>query len=245
MTTTERIIQYATLQQGPFKKKDLAAWLYNTSGSADTSLQKQLERLVAAGRLTKAGWGSYQLNTELKSRYFLTLKPETRELGAYLRQRYPLADFCIWDASSVIPFMLHVPNINMVIVDVERYLEGSFPDAIREMNVGVPVLPCPTREEFFKFGSTSGCIVLHTLTTESPLDSFDGIPVPQVGKMLVDIVLNPEFDFLHGSELSRVYREAFTTYDISRPRLLRYAQRRGCLERIQQLIDRTTNTQHD
>ena len=63
--------------------------------------------------------------------------------------------------------------------------------------------------------------------------------------MLVDIVLNPEFDFLHGSELSRVYREAFTTYDISRPRLLRYAQRRGCLERIQQLIDRTTNTQHD
>ena len=64
-------------------------------------------------------------------------------------------------------------------------------------------------------------------------------------KMLVDIVLNPEFDFLQGSELSRVYREAFTTYDISRPRLLRYAQRRGCLDKIQHLIDRTTNINHD
>ena len=245
MTTTERILQYATLQQGPFKKKDLATWLSNTSGASDTSLQKQLERLVAAGRLTKAGWGSYQLSTESKPRYFLTLKPQTREMGTYLKQRYPLADFCLWDASSVIPFMLHVPNINMVIVDVERYLEGSFPDAIREKYSGVPVLPNPTREEFFKFGSTSGCIVLHTLTTESPLDSFEGIPVPQIEKMLVDIVLNPEFDFLQGSELSRVYREAISSFDISRPRLLRYAQRRGCQDKIQQLIDRTTNTNYD
>ena len=245
MTTTERIIQYATRQQGPFKKKDLAAWLSNTSGVADASLQKQLERLVAAGRLTKAGWGSYQLSTASKPRYFLTLKQQTLEMGTYLRQRYPLADFCIWDASSVIPFMLHVPNINMVIVDVERYLEGSFPDALREKYPGLPVLPSPSREEFFKFGSTSGCIVLHALTTESPLGSFEGIPVPQMEKMLVDIVLNPEFDFLQGSELSRVYREAFSAYDISRPRLLRYAQRRGCLDKIQQLIDRTTNTNHD
>ena len=91
----------------------------------------------------------------------------------------------------------------------------------------------------------AGCIVLHTLTTESPLDSFEGIPVPQMEKMLVDIVLNPEFDFLQGSELSRIYREAFTAYDISRPRLLRYAQRRGCLDKIQQLIDRTKSTNHD
>ena len=64
-------------------------------------------------------------------------------------------------------------------------------------------------------------------------------------KMLVDIVLNPEFDSLQGSKLSRVFREAFASYDISRPRLLRYAQRRGCLDKIQRLIDRTTNTNHD
>ena len=63
--------------------------------------------------------------------------------------------------------------------------------------------------------------------------------------MLVDIVLNPEFDFLQGSELNRVYQEAFSSYAISRPRLLRYAQRRGCLDKIQQLIDRTTNINHD
>ena len=41
-------------------------------------------------------------------------------MAQYLKKRYPLADFCIWDAASVIPFMLHVPNIKMIIIDVER-----------------------------------------------------------------------------------------------------------------------------
>lgn len=245
MTTTERIIQYATMQREPFRKKELAAWLSATSETASTSLQKQLERLVATGRLSKDGWGTYRLNVETKPRFFLTLKPETREMGTYLRQRYPLADFCIWDASSVIPFMLHVPNINMVIVDVERLLEGSFPDALREKYPGVPVLPNPTREEFIKFGNTSNCIVLHTLTTESPLDIFEGIPVPQVEKMLVDIALNPEFDFVRGSELNHIYHDALASYEISLPRLLRYAHRRGSQDKIQYLIDHTTNTDHD
>ena len=245
MTTTERIIQYATLQRGPFQKKDLAAWLAGKTGSAGTSLQKQLERLVATGHLSKVGWGSYQLSAEAKPRYFLTLKPETLEMGAYLRQRYPLADFCIWDASSVIPFMLHVPNIRMTIIDVERLLEQSFPDAIREQYPGQLLLPNPTREEFIKFGRATDCIVLHTLTTESPLDRYEGLPVPQAEKMLVDIVLNPEFDFLQGSELSRIYRQALADYDISHSRLLRYARRRGCEDRIQKLIDRTSQPYHD
>ena len=63
--------------------------------------------------------------------------------------------------------------------------------------------------------------------------------------MLVDIVLNPEFDFLRGSELSRIYQEAFDDYDISRSRLLRYSRRRGCEDKIQQLINRTTAPDYD
>lgn len=245
MTTTERIIQYATLQQGPFQKKDLAAWLNGGNASSSASLQKQLERLVASGKLCKVDWGTYQLNTVIKPRLFLTLKPETIEMGSYLKQRYPLVDFCIWDAASVIPFMLHVPNIKMTVVDVERLLEQSFPDAIREKYPSVMVLPNPTLEEFIKFGSTKDCIVLHTLTTESPLETFEGLPVPQAEKMLVDIVLNPEFDFLRGSELSHIYREAFADYDISSNRLLRYARRRGCEEEIKRIIDRIKTRNDD
>lgn len=91
-------------------------------------------------------------------------------------------------------------------------------------------------------GVTGGlhCIILHTLTTEAPIDTFEELPVPTAEKMLVDIFLNPEFEFLQGSELTRIYQEVFSDFDISRSRLLRYARRRYCEEKIQHLIDRIT-----
>lgn len=238
MTISNHIIYYAALQRGPFRRKDLSAWLEENNCSARSGLQTQLDRLVVSGRLIKTGWGEYQLSDNTKPRLQLTLKPETKEMAQYLKKRYPLADFCIWDAASVIPFMVHVPNIKMVIVDVERMLEQSFPDAIREKYPNRIVLPNPTKEEFIKFGSTRNCIILHSLTTEAPIDIIEGLPVPTVEKMLVDIVLNPEFEFLQGSEIIRIYQEAFSDYDISRSRLMRYARRRYCEEKIQHLLDR-------
>lgn len=245
MTISDHIVYYAVLQQGPFRRKDLSAWLDDKNIPVRSGLQTQLNRLVSSGRLVKTGWGEYQLSENAKPRLHLTLKPETREMTEYLKNRYPLADFCVWDASSVIPFMLHVPNIKMVIVDVERLLERSFPDSIREKYPNMMVMPNPTKEEFFKFGNTRDCIVLHTLTTEAPIDTFEGLPVPTAEKMLVDIVLNPEFEFLQGSELTRIYQEVFSDFDISRSRLLRYARRRYCEEKIQHLLDRINQQNHD
>lgn len=245
MTITDHIVYYAALQRGPFRRRDLSAWLNEKSIPVGSGLQTQLERLLATGRLIKTGWGEYQLSENTKPRLQLTLKPETKEMAQYLKKRYPLANFCIWDAAIVIPFMLHVPNIKMVIVDVERLLEQSFPDAIREKYPNVMVLPNPTNEEFVKFGNTRDCIVLHTLTTEAPIDTFEGLTVPTAEKMLVDIILNPEFDFLRGSEIYQIYREAFSDFDISRSRLLRYARRRYCEEKIQHLLDRINLQSHD
>lgn len=245
MNVSDYIIYYATQQRGTFHKKKLSAWLKEKKIPIRSGPQTQLNRLVASGRLIKIGWGEYRLSDRTRPRLQLTLKQETKELAQFLKQRYPLADFCIWDTASVIPFMLHVPNIKMIIVDVERLLEQSFPDAIREKYPNTMVLPNPTKEEFIKFGNTSDCIIQHTLTTEAPIDSFEGLPVPMAEKMLVDIVLNPEFEFLQGSELIRIYQEAFSDYDISRGRLLRYARRRYCEEKIQHILNRITSQNDD
>ena len=245
MKTTDSIILYAAKQRGPFRRKDLAAWLESIGAPVGAGLQTRLVRLVSSGRLVKSGWGEYQLNDNAKPRLQLTLKPETKEMAQYLRKRYPLANFCIWDAASVIPFMLHVPNIKMIIVDAERLLEQSFPDAIREKYPNMIVLPNPTREEFIKFGSTKGTIILHSLTTEAPLDTVEGLPVPTAEKLLVDIVINPEFEFLQGSELTRIYQEVFSDFSISRSRLIRYARRRYCEEKIQNILNRINPQSHD
>ena len=79
-------------------------------------------------------------------------------------------------------------------------------------------------------------IVIHPLYTESPLESFAGLRVPMAEKVMVDIAVNPEFDYLQGSEVFTIYENAFRSCSVSRSALLRYARRRRSLDTIQKIL---------
>ena len=81
MTITDHIVQYAAQRRGVFRKKDLSAWFDSMGIPVGKGLQTQLNRLVASNRLTKTGWGEYQIGTNTKPRLQLTLKPGTEEVG--------------------------------------------------------------------------------------------------------------------------------------------------------------------
>ena len=243
MQVSDSIISYATIHRGPFKKKELAKYLRSSSDINDASLSTLLARLVATGRLVKVGWGEYDLPQDGKYKWVILPQPETSNLARSLKQRYPLADFCVWDAASVVPFMLHVPNVKMVIVDVERFLLQTFFDAIREMHPDTAVLLSPSEEDYYKYGSGRDCVVVNPLYTESPLVTIEGIVVPTAEKVLVDIAVNPEFDYLQGSEVFTIYEKALRDCRISMPKLRRYARRRRCSERIRTILNNILSEQ--
>ena len=101
--------------------------------------------------------------------------------------------------------MLHVPNMSMTIIDVERTLERPFFDALQELYPQSIVLPNPGKEEFYNIGFGKNSIVVHSLITEAPIQSLGGIIVPTAEKLFVDIALNPNLIFtwirnIHGLE---------------------------------------------
>jgi len=245
MQVSESILSFATIHRGPFKKKELAEYLRSGSDINDASLNTLLARLVSSGRLVKTGWGEYALPQGGKYKWVLLPRPETADLARKIKKRYPLADFCIWDAGSVVPFMLHVPNVKMTIIDVERFLLQTFFDAIKEMCPGQAVLLNPTEDEYYKYGSNMGCIVVNPLYTESPLETVDGIVVPTAEKVLVDIVANPEFFYLQGSEATTIYSNVLRDCYISIPRLKRYARRRRCIDKVQNRLNNIDQPYND
>ncbi len=245
MQVSDNIISYATSHRVPFKKKELAEYLQSSSDINAASLTTLLARLVAAGRLVKTGWGEYALPKEGKRKWVLLPQPETADLARSLQKRYPLADFCVWDAASVVPFMLHVPNIKMTIVDVERNLLLTFFEAIREMHPDTAVLLKPSKDDYYKYGSGRSCIVVNPLYTESPLETVQNITVPAAEKVLVDIAVNHEFDYLQGSEVFTIYEKVLRDCRISMPRLRRYAHRRRCFERIQTILNNINYQNYD
>ncbi len=236
MAVTENIINFAAQQGGSFKKKDLLKTLRTDATINEASLSALLSRLVATGKLVKTGWGEYALPEGIKPRFLVRPQEEALGIGRALRERYPLVNFCIWDSFSVVPLMLHIPNVNITVVDVERGVEPTFFDALKEMFPQYSVLPHPTKEEFYTYGDGKDSIVIHPLYTESPLESFAGLRVPMAEKVLVDIAVNPEFDYLQGSEVFTIFENAFRSCSVSRSALLRYARRRRGLDTIQKIL---------
>lgn len=237
MQVSDNILSYAATHRGPFKKKELAEHLRASIDINNASLSTILSRLVSTGRLARIGWGEYALPKEGKYKWILLPQQETIDLARNLRKRYPLAVFCVWDASSVVPFMLHVPNIKMTIVDVERFLLQAFFDALREMFPETAVLLCPSKDDYYKYGSGRDCIIVNPLYTESPLETIDGIVVPAAEKVLVDIAVNPEYDYLQGSEIFTIYENVLRDCRVSLPGIRRYASRRRCLDKIQRILN--------
>ena len=90
-----------------------------------------------------------------------------------------------------------------------------------------------------------GTIYTRNRWGESPLDSFGDLRVPAAEKVFVDIAVNPEFDYLQGSEVYTICERAFRSYALSRPAMLRYARRRGCTDAIKKLFSNIDLLDHD
>lgn len=236
MPITENIISFASQQGGSFSRKELFETFRSDASLNEASLSVILARLVSTGRLVKSGWGEYSLPEEARPRFPIRPREEAMTIGQALKERYPLVDFCIWDSFCVVPLMLHVPNVNVTVVDVERDLKETFFDALKEMYPRYSVLPHPTKEEYFTYGDGRDSIVIHPLYSESPLDYFGGLRVPAAEKVLVDIAVNPEFDYLQGSEMYTICERAFSSYALSRSSMLRYARRRCCTDTVEKLF---------
>lgn len=245
MPVTENILRYAARTGRSFRKKDLLAALRPDASVNEASLSALLGRLVAMGRLVKTGWGKYALAEGVKPRFPVRPREEALQVSKSLQERYPLVNFCIWDAFCVIPFMLHVPNVNITVVDVERDAMETFFDAVRELYPQHVVLPHPSREEYYTYGAGKDSIVIHPLYTESPLEPVGSLRFPTAEKLLVDIAVNPEFDYLQGSEIYTIYGNVLRRYTFSRSGALRYARRCACADTIQKIFNSLDLPDHD
>jgi hypothetical protein len=64
------------------------------------------------------------------------------------------------------------------------------------------------------------------LSSESPVSVREGVTVPTLEKMLVDIRVDEDFYYLHGSEAFYVLRNAAERNVINVSKMMRYARRR-------------------
>lgn len=237
MTNAEIILNYAASHGGILVRKGFVAWFESAHpGGSVRSMDTELRQMVAAGVLERTGYGRFRLHSDVKPPYIPVVSPEMKTLFSGIKERYPYAGFCIWQARTVSSFMQHVPSVDVLILEAERTAAEAVYEDVREMASGRTVLLRPTEKEYRLYASGAPSLLVRNLISEAPVIQVDDVTTATLEKILVDVTIAPEFEFARGSELFTIFENADQMYRIGKRTMLRYAARRGKKEEIDQLI---------
>ena len=236
MGTTNYILNYA-LTRNIFTRKELITDFEKTSRiGSPNSLSEQLARLLKSGQLIRVDRGIYKLSDNGKPAFSVVYSKKMKRINQKIKDRFPFIDYCLWSASVLIPYMHHVPNINILLIDVEREVaEAVFNSLTTDIKQRIFLMP--SLVDFDRYINTNEAIIIRPLISESPLQHIDGTTIPTIEKILVDIVVDVEFTFLQGAEINDVYTSVFERHNINKNKLLRYAARRGRKEEVLRLLN--------
>ena len=236
MTIVDQILNYASLQKQPFRRRDLMQFLA-TNNVSEASAHVLLKRLVEQGKLVKAGYGLYAHPEKEKTTFIYKPSEEELSMAKQIKEKFPFADFCVWKPSVLVPYMRHIPALGMTLIDVERVAMESVFNFLQGDGPSMSILLNPTEQECERYITTDKLLIVRLLVNEAPLIMANDTPVPTLEKILVDAAGDKELVFAQGAELYTIYEEAFSRHNVNRSRLLRYAARRHRKDQILKIIN--------
>ncbi len=241
MTTKEIIRCYAGGQPDQkFSRKGLLAWMQDfglSNDGTDAAISLALSRMLQSGELTKESWGTYSLTSQEKRLFVPVPSEDIRGISQMLNAEFPYTAKCVWNPEIVVPLMRHVPNLQFLIVEIERIaMEPAF-NLLQSKESSRRVVFHPTSDDYAHYVSGFPSIIVKPLVSQSPLIDFGGISMPCLEKVMVDIAIDAEFAFAQGAELATIYGNIRSSFEVNEKALYRYADRRGRRSLIESLFN--------
>jgi hypothetical protein len=240
MTTKEIIRYFAGLQpEQRFSRKDLLSWMREVGlfrNGSEAAVNLSLSLMLKNGELIKESWGTYLLPRQKKRLFVPIPNKEIRDINRLLKEEFPYTNICVWDPQIIVPFMQHIPNLNMVLVEIERTaMEPAF-NLLQEKVSERRVIFNPSSDDYARYVSGFPSIIVKPLISQSPLVDFGGINMPRLEKVIVDISGDVEFCFAQGAELYTIFDNLLSSFDVNYKALYRYADRRSRRSPIDSLV---------
>lgn len=232
------IIAYARTHQEFTRREMLSSFRESKLAFSTATVTSGLSALVETGVLRKVKRGVFAINDTIKQPFVPLFDDEMQELETTIRNRFRFIRFCVWSSSDIKRFSHYVVNMDVIFVDVERVaMESVFTFLLNE-NIDRQVYLNPSTDDYSYYIYGKPTIVVRPLVSEAPLIGYanDSNRV-SLEKLLVDIVTDDDFIFLHDYESLRFYRNAIDACIFNETKLLRYATRRGCRVKVKNILD--------
>ncbi len=194
------------------------------------TVYSRINSLLKRGMIQKIGRGKYKYG---KTNEF-ELPIEQRMIFVYqlITDMFPYLKLCVWNLSVINLFSNNLINYNLLIIDVEKDAVDAVFFALKEKGYSVV-----TRDRMYDdLSEFNGYLFIRPLVTSAPLKLKDGIIIPKIEKLLIDIAFDKEFIAFQKSEIFNIYKEVFSNSTINESSLLRYASRKGKRVQTEELL---------
>ena len=229
---SQDIMDYAALHSD-FGLHDLYAYLDGEADISSHTVSWYLTKLTESGQLRRIGHGKYAKAD--KQKFTISPTEEQQSLNEALKQHWPFAHFCIYDGSIISPLQHLLAANNITYIETEREATSAVFNHLKDK--GLIAYLRPTRDLIYNYIDLSQpAIFVKPLITESPVQECNGVLVPTLEKLLVDLQKDADFFYLQEAEGFNIFRNAMSLYTINESRLLRYASRRGIRKEIETII---------
>lgn len=221
-----------------FTVKEILTFLREKIPDAtENAASLRLHRLVKSGEIQRLGRGLYIISDKKK---FRPSPDETqKEISERINNQFPYIKYCSWRLSSIREFHQHLPVTEYLIVEVEEEAMDAVFHFLKDSRENIYKTPSKEIIEDIIIGAGEPIIVI-PLISQSPLMRIDGVTMPTLEKILVDLFAEKDlFYFLQGNELLHIFRNATDKYAVNLDKMLRYAGRRNKKKELQQMLKQT------
>ena len=230
----ERNIIDAVGRAGTCSSAELLSLLSKSEPITKTTLYWYLNKLTGENRLVRVARGHYALSG--KKSFVPEIKDRMKTIGNLLQGELPFSTFCLWEGTELAPYLHNIAPNNVLYVETQRdSCESAFNVLKRE---GYEAFVRPDKELIYHYiDLADGPVFIKPLPSESPMQTAGGINVPKLEKILVDVRVDDDFYYLHGTESFYMLRNAAEINVINKSTILRYARRRNIGNELQKDLE--------
>ncbi len=199
-----------------------------------TTINWRVYALTQNGIITRIGRGKYTLKK--RPTYLPEISQKLKLLNNKLKKGFPFLTFCLWNSSMLNEFSIHQANKSFLLIEVEREVLQSVFYFLSEKNYKIFIEPSADIIDKYAYNEDS-YIILKSLVSEAPTQNIKNINTITLEKLLIDLFCDKIiFSAFQGNEMKTIFRTAFKKYLINESKLLRYVNRRGKKEEIQNYL---------
>lgn len=197
-------------------------------------IQYKISNLLNKGVIERIGRGKYRIGNQKTFAPFLS--KSIKFINTRLTNEFPYLGISIWSTEWIVNWMIHIPRVQKIIIEVEEEAQESVYYFISDFRKNVFLEPSP--QILHKYANQNmNQIIVKKLITESPLRRINNLRIPTIEKIVVDLIIDVNiFSAFQGRDLDSIVENAYRFYTINEDKLLRYASRRNKSDLVDKFI---------